>query len=136
AAGTVTNVQFFQNAGSLGNVAAAPFSIPVNNLSAADYTFSAVASDNGGLTATNSIIVHVVTANPVTISAPTFVPPKKFQFNYSVNTGLTYVVQASSNLANWNSLATNTAATSPVSFTDTNASGGAAFYRVGRLPNP
>ena len=41
--GTVTNVQFFEGATSLANVPTAPYSVPVNSLAAADYTFSAVA---------------------------------------------------------------------------------------------
>src|SRR6266571_3387217 len=58
--GTVTNVQFLQGASSLGNVTSSPYSIAVNNLTAGDYTFSAVATDNGGLKATNVVSVHVV----------------------------------------------------------------------------
>jgi len=38
--------------------------------------------------------------------------------------------------ANWQSLATNPAASNPVNFVDTHAFVNPAFYRVGRLPNP
>lgn len=136
--GTVTNVQFFQGATSLGNDTTSPYSVPVNGLAAADYTFSAVASDNAGLTATNAVTIHVVTAVPIVLSAPHFSPPSDFQFNYTANAGLTYIIQRSSNLGSgsWTTLSTNVAGGSPVLFDDTTASGNPGFYRVGLLPNP
>ena len=68
--GSVTNVQFFQGTASLANVTSSPYSVVVNNLEAGDYTFSAVATDNGGLSATNAIVVHVVTPVAIVLSAP------------------------------------------------------------------
>jgi chitinase len=136
--GTVTNVQFFQGATSLGNVASSPYTTPVNNLAAADYTFSAVATDNGGLTATNAVTIHVVTPIAIVLSSPRFLPPADFQFNYTANTGLTYIIQRSSNLSSgtWTTMSTNVAGGSPVLFDDPTASGNPGFYRVGLLPNP
>lgn len=136
--GTVTNVQFFQGATSLGNVTTSPYSVSVNNLAAADYTFSAVASDNAGLTATNAVTIHVVTPVPIVLSAPQFLSPTDFRFNYTANAGLTYIVQRASDLSsgNWTTLSTNIATGSPMLFDDTAVSGSLAFYRVGLLPNP
>jgi plastocyanin len=136
--GTVTNVQFFQGATSLGNVAASPYTTPVNNLAAADYTFSAVATDNAGLTATNAVTIHVVTPIAIVLSSPRLLPPADFQFNYTANTGLTYIVQRSSNLSSgtWTTLTTNVAGGNPMLFDDPTASGNPGFYRVGLLPNP
>src|SRR5262245_31970906 len=57
--GSVTNVQFFRDATSLGNDASSPYSVSVSGLVAGNYTLSAVASDNGGLRATNSIAIIV-----------------------------------------------------------------------------
>ena len=134
----ITNVQFFKGAASLGNVTTAPYSVPVNSLTAADYNFSAVASDNGGLTATNSITVHVVTPIAIVLSGAQFLPNADFRFNYTANPGLSYIIQRTSSLnsGSWTSLSTNVAGSSPVLFDDTTASGTPAFYRVGRLPNP
>ncbi len=134
----ITNVQFFQGAASLGNITTAPYSVPVNSLAAADYAFSAVASDNGGLTATNSITVHVVTPVAIVLSAPQFFPPSDFRFNYTANPGLSYIIQRASSLStgSWTTLRTNVAGSSPELFDDQTASGNPAFYRVGRLPNP
>ncbi len=134
--GSVTNVQFFQGTTSLGNVTSSPYSVVVNNLGAGDYTFSAVASDSDGLRATNAIAVHVVTPVPIVLSAPQWVSPSKFQFNYSANPGLTYVVLRSVALPNLTPISTNKAAGSTVNFVDNSATGALNFYRVQLMPNP
>jgi len=134
--GSVTNVQFFQGTASLANVVSSPYSVAVNNLGAGDYTFSAVATDNGGLTATNGITVHVVTPVPVVLSAMQRPSPTSFQFSYSANVGLRYVVLRSGDLTSFSPISTNTAASNPVTFLDNGAAGAENFYRVGRLPNP
>ena len=134
----ITNVQFFQGAVSLGNVTTAPYSVPVNSLAAADYNFSAVASDNTGLAGTNSITVHVVTPVAIVLSAPQFFPPGDFRFTYTANPGLSYIIQRTSSLSSgsWTTLRTNVPGTSPELYDDQTASGNPAYYRVGRLPNP
>jgi plastocyanin len=135
--GTVTNVQFLIGSSVLTNEAAAPFSAVTNNLAAGSYTFSAVVTDNAGLTATNAISISVVTPVTLTISSPQL-SSTNFQFSYAANVGLSYIVQLSTNLSatNWLMLATNTAASNPVIFTDKQATNNRAFYRVGLLPNP
>jgi plastocyanin len=135
--GSVTNVQFLVGSVILTNKAAAPFFAVTNNLPAGPYTLTAIASDNLGATATNSVSLSVVTPVTLTIGSP-LKSVANFQFNYSANTGLTYVVQRSTNLviSNWTSIFTNTAASNPVVFVDTHATNNPGFYRVGRLPNP
>ena len=136
--GTVTNVEFLVGSGVLTNKTAAPFSATTNNLEAGSYTFSAIATDNNGLKATNSTSISVVAPVAISLTSPARTSPTNFNFNYSANVGLRYIVQHTTNLlsANWLTLATNTAAASPVNFTDTNATANLGFYRVGRLPNP
>jgi plastocyanin len=134
--GSVANVQFFQGTAPLANVTSIPYSVAVNNLGAGDYTFSAVATDNGGLSATNAIVVHVVTPVPVVLSALQRTSPTSFQFSYSANVGLRYVVQRSSDLANFITFVTNTATSNPMTFLDSVVTGAVNYYRVGRLPNP
>jgi plastocyanin len=136
ATGSITNVQFLQGTALLANLASAPFSVSINNLVAADYNFSAIASDNSGLSATNSIIVHVINADPIIVNAPEFLPPGNFQFSYTADLGLTYIVQDSVNLIDWNSISTNLATQTTVLFTDLNATNGNAYYRVGLKANP
>jgi plastocyanin len=134
--GSVANVQFFQGTAPLANVTSIPYSVAVNNLGAGDYTFSAVATDNGGLSATNAIVVHVVTPVPVVLSGLQRPSPTSFQFSYSANVGLRYIVQRSSDLANFITFVTNTATSNPMTFLDSVATGAVNYYRVGRLPNP
>jgi len=138
--GSVASVQFSQETAqgtaSLANVTSSPYSVVVNNLGVGDYTFSAVATDNGGLSATNAIVVHVVTPVPVVLSAMQRPSPTSFQFSYSANVGLQYIVQRSGDLVSFTPISTNTAASNPVIFLDNGAAGAVNFYRVGRLPNP
>jgi plastocyanin len=136
--GAVTNVQFLIGSTILTNEPVAPFSATTNNLAAGSYTFSAIASDNSGAKATNAITISVVTPVPIALSGPQQLAPANFQFSYTANTGLRYVVQRSTNLlsADWTVLGTNLAGSSSVTFTDLNAIVNPVFYRVGLLPNP
>jgi plastocyanin len=120
--GSVTNVQFFQGVNS--------------NLVAAAYTFSAVASDNTGLKATNSVTVSVISPSPLVIGNALKPAPSQFRFDFAANAGLRYVIERSSTLSSFLPLATNTAAASSIAFTDSVPGLDKNFYRVGRLPNP
>jgi plastocyanin len=132
----VTNVEFLAGLNIIANETAGPFSTTANNLAAGNYTLTAIASDNSGLSATNSVAITVVT--PVTVSLTNVfrLLGTNFQFSYPANIGLNYVVQRSTNLINWVSLVTNTAASNPAVYVDVSATNGLNFYRVGRLPNP
>ncbi len=134
--GSVTNVEFFQGSTSLSNVAAVPFSIPVNGLPAGNYAFTAVATDEGGLTATNAITVQVITPAALMLTAPQRLSGTVFEFSYAADVGLRYVVERSADLKSWVGIETNTAASNPVVVRDSNVSEGGGFYRVWRLPNP
>jgi plastocyanin len=134
----VTNVLFLVGSTVLTNETVAPFSAATNNLPAGNYTLSAIAADNNGLKNTNSTAISVVTPVTVLLSAPQGLPPANFQFSYTANVGLSYIVQRSTNLlsTNWTTLITNTAGSGSINFTDLDASFNPGFYRVGRLPNP
>lgn len=136
--GSVTNVQFLIGTIVLTNQTVAPFSVATNNLLAGSYTLSAIATDNGALKATNTVNISVVTAVAVTLGSPQWLAPSNFQFNYSANAGLSYVVQRSTNLASssWTAIVTNTATNATMPFKDSAAPAGQGFYRVGRMPNP
>lgn len=136
--GTVTNVQFLVGSSILTNETSAPCAATAANLAAGSYLLSAIATDNNGLSATNSVSISVVSPVPINLASPVWSSPSRFQFNYSANPGLQYVVQRSTNLITsaWLPIATNTAAASPVTFTDTTATASQQFYRVARLPNP
>jgi plastocyanin len=68
--GTVTNVQFRVGSTVLSNDNTAPYAAVTNNLAAGSYTLFAIASDNSGATATNSISIVVDTPPSVTITNP------------------------------------------------------------------
>jgi len=75
------------------------------------------------------------TSTPVNLSGA-IINNGQFSFNYSADAGVSYVVQSSTNLVYWVSLATNVASSSPMFFTNTFNSTGANFYRVGSLTSP
>jgi hypothetical protein len=135
---SVTNVQFLVGSTVLTNEATDPFIAVTNNLPAGNYTLSAIASDDSGATSTNSLNISVIKPVPVVISSPSRPSSTNFQFSYTADVGLGYIVQWSTNLlsTDWITLVTNTAAASLVNFSDTNATASPGFYRVGRLPNP
>jgi hypothetical protein len=134
-AGTVTNVAFFANGTPAGAVQTAPFTLTTSSLVAGSYALTAVATA-AGISAT-STVVNVSVVNPVAVKLSSAeVRTGQFSFSYTANTGLSYVIQSSPNLLNWVSLATNRAAASSVSYTNSASSTGAVFYRIGRMPNP
>ena len=65
-----------------------------------------------------------------------------FSFNYAANAGFTYIVQSSSNLVDWASVATNilnitnAATITSAPYSEPIGPEGSKFYRVERLPNP
>jgi hypothetical protein len=70
---------------------------------------------------------------PASIQRPS---STSFQFSYSANVGLSYVLQRSLDLSNWTGIVTNVATNTTMIFRDDTAAGARGFYRVGRLPNP
>ncbi|HEX5399108.1 MAG TPA: Ig-like domain-containing protein [Verrucomicrobiae bacterium] len=137
--GSVTNVEFLVNTTVLASKTTAPFFATASNLMAGSYSLSAIASDDAGLKATNSVSISVVMPLTVALTNLALISGTNFQFSYLVNTGLSYVVQRSTDLAspaNWVSLATNMALSNPAVFMDIHATNNPGFYRVGRMPNP
>jgi hypothetical protein len=133
--GTVTNVQYFAGATSLGSATAAPFSLSASIPAAGNYALTAVATAAG--VSSTSAVVNVSIVMPASVSLSSAgIQNGSFSFNYSADPGLSYVVQASANLADWVPLATNVATSATATFSDSNVSSAARFYRVGRLLNP
>jgi hypothetical protein len=133
--GTVTNVTFLAGSTALGSAPTAPFSIIASNLSAGPYSLTAVATA-GGISAT-SAVVNITVLMPIAVRlSSSVITNGVFAFDYSANPGLSYVVQSSSNLTSWVSLATNVASSNPVHFTNAFVPGAPHYYRVGRMPNP
>jgi plastocyanin len=136
--GTITNVAFLVGAIVLTNEVAAPFAATTNILSAGSYPLSAIASDSKGVKVTNSVTISVVAPSSLVLGGVEWSGATAFQFSYTADSGLSYIVQRSTNLlsTNWQTLATFRAGGSSMNFTDVNATANPGFYRVGRLPNP
>jgi plastocyanin len=137
--GTVTQVVLFAGATKVGTVGNPPasFNFGVTNLAAGNYTLSAVATDNGGATNTSAgIAIQVLTPVPILLSSPQRTSPTSFQFLYTATPGLSYVVKRSGELPNFIPIHTNRASSSPVTFLDSQATGGLNFYSVTLVPNP
>jgi hypothetical protein len=137
--GTVTNVEYFAGTTSLGRATTAPFSVTGNLPAAGQFALTAVATAGG--VSTTSAPVNISVVQPVDVtSTPPAIDNGSISFNYSVNPGLTYVVQASSDLgsaSNWTSINTNTPSSSPATFSEPfSARTTARFFRIGRLANP
>jgi hypothetical protein len=145
--GSVSNVQFFDGATSLGNVAASQGSVSSGpyllslTLAVGSHALTAVASDNLGATTTSLPVTVTVTTNlpptvtPIVISGATRLPDGSFQFAFTNTPGLSFTVLTTTNLAvsvdEW------TSAGAPVEsspgyyqFTDLTPSNPQRFYRV------
>ncbi|HEX5221605.1 MAG TPA: Ig-like domain-containing protein [Verrucomicrobiae bacterium] len=68
--GTITNVQFRVGTTILANDASAPYAATTNGLVAGNFTLFAIAADNGGARATNSVNIVVDAPPSVTITNP------------------------------------------------------------------
>jgi hypothetical protein len=66
--GTVTKVDFYSGATLLGTSTAAPYTLPLTNVSAGTYSFSVKATDNAGAVTTSSAV-------SVTVTEPAPPPP-------------------------------------------------------------
>jgi glucose/arabinose dehydrogenase len=82
--GSVTNVQFFDGATSLGNDATSPYSVTAS-LAVGSHALTAVATDNGGLSTTSSIVNITVNIanNPPSVTITN--PVENASFSGSVN---------------------------------------------------
>ena len=136
---TVSKVDFFAGVtllGTLTNPPASP-SFKVTNLAAGGYTLTAIATDSRGATNTSvGVGITVVTPGAIVLSSPKRVSASAFQFSYSANPGLNYVVLRGGSLSNLLPISTNRATSSTVNFLDPNATGDINFYGVHLVPNP
>src|SRR4030095_15133417 len=69
--GNVVNVEFYNGASSLGIDSSDPYSVPIINLAAGTYLLYAVAADNGGAKAPNTIPLIVNALPTASITGPT-----------------------------------------------------------------
>ncbi len=131
--GSVTNVSFFRGATLIDSSAVSPYSVTASNLAVGSYNITAVATA-AGVSATSAVVtVSIINPVPVVLTTPV-VSNGQVSFNYSADPGILYSVQSSSDLTNWNSGPTNSAAVNSVPFSQA-AVPPYRFYRVSRQPN-
>jgi len=69
--GTIANVKFYSGASLLATDSASPYTHTWNNVAAGSYALTAVATDNGGLSATSTPVNVIVNAQPtVSLTSP------------------------------------------------------------------
>ncbi len=131
--GSVANVQFLIGSIVLGNDTSSPYSAATNGLPVGAYTLSAIASDNSGAQATNSVSITVTNAPPsaVTILNPTF-NSGTFCFSFSTQTGYTYSARFTPSLSpiSWFTFTNVTGNGSVVQVTDPSLTNDQRCYRV------
>ena len=129
--GAVTKVEFFINGASLGTASGPSYQTTISNLANGSYLLSAVATDDRGTKANADLVIIVTTLK---LTSPT---NSTGQFGMQLN-GLVnnkaHIVQTSTNLVNWISVATNVANQATRQFTDVNATNPFKFYRFIQLP--
>lgn len=132
----LSDVQFFVGTNIVDDVFSSPFTTTVTNLAAGTYTLTAIAFDNAGASATNSITITVSVSQQPAMSAPQILAGQ-IVFNASgLTVGKTNVLLTATDLpaarANWLGLATNVASATTMSFT--NARKARSFFRLIQLP--
>jgi plastocyanin len=141
--GSVKNVRFIRPPStSLGGlISAPPYVLTINNVAAGNYTYAAIVTDTSagsGLSSTSALVtVTVVTPTDIQLRSPV-ATPNGFQFDYTANPGLTYVIEGSvadGSPTPFVPLATNVATAAQMQFLD-NSSGARIdrVYRVFRRP--
>jgi uncharacterized delta-60 repeat protein len=94
--------------------------------------YSVLVTNAAGSVASSTADLIVTNPPPATLSASADgLSATGFTFQISVPTQTTYIIQASINLQDWTPIATNSSASTPITFTDTAASNyPSRFYRV------
>jgi hypothetical protein len=133
--GSISQVQFFNNATPLATDTTFPYEVTITNLAAGAYTLAAVATDNLNATATNtiSITVNDPPPPPVQITVNPIFQQGAFGFSFLTQTGFTYVVEFTTNLSpvNWLTLTNFIGDGSVAHVTDSTATNSGRYYRVG-----
>jgi hypothetical protein len=87
--------------------------------------------------ATESLPMNITVVDPVEITLTTpSIATGQVSFQYTVNPGLTYTIQTSSDLKTWQTVETNKPTSSPAVFTRAMSADPAVFYQVQLVPNP
>lgn len=132
--GSVTNVRFLVGSTTLANVATSPYAATTNGLPAGNYTLSAIASDNNGAKATNSISISVTSSPPLPVTISNlFFDGKNFSFSFATQVGYTYESQFKTPLSasnNWLTFTSSIGNGAVQEVTNSDATNAERYYRV------
>lgn len=137
--GFVQNVRFVRSPGSLlATDTSSPYVHSISNIAAGTYTYFAIVNDTTFVAGTSApVTVTVVAPVDIQLLSPTSVA-NGFQFEYTANPGLTYVIEGSvadGSPTPFVPLATNVATSAQMQFLDTSSGARAdRVYRVFRQP--
>jgi plastocyanin len=126
--GNVVSVQVLTNGVAGAMDTTLPFSITLSNLAAGNYAVRARATDNQGLSATSPPVTIRVVNRPALSFTRGSTGPVELRFNTVA--GVNYVIEESSTLTNFSSIATNAGNGGVVQFLETNAAPGQNNYRL------
>ncbi len=136
--GSVVNVQFFVGPHSAGTTAISPYSVVTNGLPAGAYVLTAVATDNLGARGTSAPVSLSVTG-PVRFDTNKLrIAGSTLPLTFSTTPGLRYALEGALAVApsNWLALATNTAGSNSMTFSNSTAGWTNRFFRARLVPNP
>jgi plastocyanin len=132
----LSDVEFFVGTNMVDDVFSSPFTTTVTNLAAGTYTLTAIAFDNAGATATNSITITVSASQQLALAAPRLLAGQIVFNAAGLTVGKTNVLLTATDLpasrANWVALTTNVASAPTMSFT--NVQKLRSFFRLIQLP--
>jgi hypothetical protein len=130
--GTVTNVAFFNGTTLLGNVTnslGSQYSLTWSNAAVGNYNLSASATDNSGTTNKSPATIAIV-VQPLTLTACGTQNNGQFGLTFQGENGQNYVLETSTNLADWTPVWTNAPINGVLTFTNATATDQSRFYRV------
>jgi hypothetical protein len=130
--GTIRQVEFFANGVWLGSVLSSPFTLVWSNAPPGVFTLTARATDEFGTAATSAPVTVTVGAGASAVLAgPTVLGNGQFACRIVGRPDQPLLIQASTNLNQWTTIATNTSASRLRDFTDTTATAFRhRFYRT------
>ncbi len=129
--GFITKVEFFVNGAKVGEDTSAPYSVVWADAEAGTYSLTAKATDNSGATRTSSPVTITVINAPQIQQPDTVYTGGEFRLPMQLESGRSYLIQASTDLATWTTLEAFTAIGNAVEFVDTQAGNyPGRFYRI------
>jgi hypothetical protein len=129
--GTITKVEFYLNGTNQGEDTSAPFTFELTGLAAGTHSLTAAATDNSGARSTSTRVFITVVNPPQILQQDTIYTGGEFRLPMMLETGRSYLIQASTDLVAWTTIQAFQTFGSAIEFVDTEAgSYPGRFYRI------